>query len=665
MNVRVGCATISSPNGNLLFYTDGATIWNQSHNVMANGSGLLGNTLGVLPGYCAQPALIVKQPGSNNIYYVFTNGTYTAATGLRYSVVDMSLAAGMGSVTTKNILLNNPNTEKLTSVKHCNGQDVWIVSHDWNSNNFRSYLLSSSGISTPVITPLGTVHTYSDNIWVFRGCMKASPNGKKLGIAIENADNNPTNGFELYDFDNTTGVVSNSLQLTNATDAYACEFSADGTKFYGLSYHRFTVNTNNYKTLHQWNLCNSNNTQILASHYIDTVLLNDGYLQLAPDHKIYFGNLISNFLPNVNHSLSVINYPNLPAQTSGYSLSAISIGYDTSDAGLPNFVTSYFRQAQNFTHNYSLTGNCLTATFAAVPCPYASQPVQQVHWFFGDPASGNNNVSTLQNPTHIYPAPGNYSAQCIIQYNCYTDTLKQIITINNFAPPLQIAGNQSLCIGQSLSLTASGASSYTWSNGSNNPVLVLSPSVSTIYTVSALGSPSNYICPSTQSVAITVNPLPTVTASADRTLICNGESLHLSAQGANNYTWFPINFTGPTVYPSPTISTTYTVNGADNNGCEANSNIRVIVSYCANVGSEMYNDPSLIFYPNPSNGHLTIKVIGKQKVELLTLQGTIVYETTIENESCILNLEEFVNQFLILKSTTESGSKYYRLSVSK
>ncbi len=664
MNVRVGCASISSPNGNLLFYTDGSTLWNQNHIVMANGSGLLGNTLGVFPGYCAQPALIVKQPGNNNIYYVFTNGTYTAATGLRYSVVDMSLAAGMGSVTIKNILLNNPNTEKLTAVKHCNGQDIWVVSHDWNSNNFRSYLLTSGGISTPVITPLGSVHTYSDNIWVFRGCMKASPNGKKLGVAIENADNNPTNGFELYDFDNTTGVVSNSLQLTNATDAYSCEFSADGTKFYGLSYHRFTFSNSNYKTLHQWNLCNSNNTQILASHYIDTIVLNDGYLQLAPDHKIYLGSLIG-IVGAGNHSLSVINNPNMPTQSSGYSVAAVSIGNDTSDIGLPNFITSYFRQAKTFSYQYSIPGTCLTASFAAVPCPYASPPVQQVKWTFGDPASAMNNTSTLLNPTHIYPSPGNYSVQCIIQYNCYTDTLKQVITINNLAPPLQISGNTSICIGQSINLTAIGASSYTWSNGTNNPVLVLSPSVNTIYTVSALGSSGNFICPSTQTIAITVNQLPTVTANADRTLICNGESVHLSAQGANNYTWFPINLSGIAVNPSPTISTTYTINGQNNFGCEATSSVKVIVSYCANIDSENINNPSLIYYPNPSNGHLTIKVNGKHKVELITLQGTIVYEATVENESRILNLEEFVNQFLILKSTTESGSKYYRLSVSK
>src|SRR4051812_30120749 len=61
-----GCASISTSTGNLLFYTDGMTIWNQSHSVMANGSGLSGGNT------ATQSSIIVKQPGSSILYYVFT-----------------------------------------------------------------------------------------------------------------------------------------------------------------------------------------------------------------------------------------------------------------------------------------------------------------------------------------------------------------------------------------------------------------------------------------------------------------------------------------------------------------------------------------------------------------------------------------------------------------
>src|ERR1043165_4820096 len=59
-----GCATISDHFGNLLFYTDGSTVWNASHAVMANGSGLFGNSS------TTQAALIVRQPGSQTIFHI-------------------------------------------------------------------------------------------------------------------------------------------------------------------------------------------------------------------------------------------------------------------------------------------------------------------------------------------------------------------------------------------------------------------------------------------------------------------------------------------------------------------------------------------------------------------------------------------------------------------
>jgi hypothetical protein len=66
MNSSAGCASIADSTGNLLFYTKGDTIWNRLHQVMANGTGLFGNS-----GF-TQSSIILKQPGSNSLYYVFT-----------------------------------------------------------------------------------------------------------------------------------------------------------------------------------------------------------------------------------------------------------------------------------------------------------------------------------------------------------------------------------------------------------------------------------------------------------------------------------------------------------------------------------------------------------------------------------------------------------------
>ena len=83
-----GCSSISDVAGNLLFYTDGITVWNQQHQIMPNGTGLLGASS------CTQAALIVPQPGSTTLYYLFTNDEYGGPNGFCYSIVDMSLQGG-------------------------------------------------------------------------------------------------------------------------------------------------------------------------------------------------------------------------------------------------------------------------------------------------------------------------------------------------------------------------------------------------------------------------------------------------------------------------------------------------------------------------------------------------------------------------------------------
>jgi len=168
MNAIEGCAAIADPAGNLLFYTDGSTIYNQSHLAMSNGSGLLGFSSS------SQSAVIVKQPGNGNIYFVFTEGAF--GNGTCYSTVDMSLSAGQGSVTSKNIVLQASSSEKLSSVRHCNGIDVWVMSHDYTGNTFRAYLVTAAGVNpTAVISTVGTSYGLADYI----GILKFSPNGRK------------------------------------------------------------------------------------------------------------------------------------------------------------------------------------------------------------------------------------------------------------------------------------------------------------------------------------------------------------------------------------------------------------------------------------------------------------------------------------------------------
>lgn len=114
-----GVATMSDDNGNLLFYTNGITIFNRLHQIMENGSGLTSNSSNT------QSAFIIPYPGNINKYYVFTPGPYV------YCIVDMTLDNGNGAViaTEKNILLTNNNSEKIAGLLALNQTDIWVITY--------------------------------------------------------------------------------------------------------------------------------------------------------------------------------------------------------------------------------------------------------------------------------------------------------------------------------------------------------------------------------------------------------------------------------------------------------------------------------------------------------------------------------------------------------
>lgn len=119
-----------------------------------------------------------------------------------------------------------------------------------------------------------------------------------------------------------------------------------------------------------------------------------------------------------------------------------------------------------------------------------------------------------------------------------------------------------ICAGGSASLTASGATTYSWSTGGTSSSINVTPSVTATYTVDG----TNACGTDTKTVSVNVNSLPTVNAVSTSSAVCAGTSATLTASGANTYTWTSVG-TGSTIVVTPTAATTYTVDGTDANGC--------------------------------------------------------------------------------------------------
>ncbi len=323
-----GCASVSDANGDLLFYTNGVTVYNKLNQVMMNGTGLMGHQSST------HSALIVPNPGNTNRHFIFTAdaGAYENPPndGLRYSVVDMTMDNGNGAIITsnKNILLMDSCTEKIAATIHANGTDYWVVTHRWMSNAFYAYRVSASGISAPVISSTGSVHTGNDDNTI--GQMKFNPQGNKLALAVY------LDGFyELFDFDKNTGTIFNPIQLTIPTNisCYGVEFSPSGNMLY--------VTTAFFGDVYQFDISSGNAQQIQASMtQVGMSAVTNGSFQLAMDGKIYLAH--DNPITQGHAYLSVIENPDAAGLACNFSYNDFYLGNSKSLLGLPSFPSNYF-----------------------------------------------------------------------------------------------------------------------------------------------------------------------------------------------------------------------------------------------------------------------------------------------------------------------------------
>jgi gliding motility-associated-like protein len=525
-----GTASVADGSGNLLFYTSGDTIWNSAHQVMVNGTGLLGtNTSG-------QAALIIKQPGNLNIYFIFTTDGQANPGGLCYTTVDMNLATGMGAVTAKNVQLITPTTEKLTATRHCNGVDVWVLSHDMYSATFRAYLVTSAGVNpTPTLTAIGPVHTYPayGPGGGSQGSMKLSPNGRKLALGIPDQ-----NTFELYDFDNSNGSVSNQVVLTtNYSQAARVEFSPDNTKLYGTGFYPGL-------TFYQWDVCAGSAANIISSTYTFTMPTNTLGVagpQLGPDGKIYL------VRGSMQTHLGVIQNPN----ASGAAMNYVDVGQPIAP-GFVAFVLPNFMSASlsipvilpAFTHTVNPALTCLTASFTSSSqqpsaCISPGYSIIGQLWNFGDPGSGAANTSTLTNPAHVFSSPGTYSVQLILYNACRSDTVRQLVAVGTqslftFSQPASCysAGSATAII-----INGTGPFSYTWTPSVQNGSVAINLGAGN-YSVTATGVGG---CRYSGTVAIVFQNVLSGTISVTSPA-CAGQSngsasVSLTGAGIFNYTW--------------------------------------------------------------------------------------------------------------------------------
>jgi hypothetical protein len=224
------------------------------------------------------------------------------------------------------------------------------------------------------------------------------------------------------------------------------------------------------------------------------------------------------------------------------------------------------------------------------------------------------------------------------------------VTVNAVPTVTASASSTSVCAGTSATLTAGGATNYTWTAGGNASTEVVTPGASSVYTVT--GETSG--CSNTATVSVDVTPIPTVMATASSTLVCSnfGESSVLTASTtATTYSWSNGDATMSTTV-TPTSGTTYTLTVTEA-GCSASTTIFIDAQICMAVNNLSALDNSISIYPNPTNGIVNIAIStelsGTTSVEIYDAIGKLVISEKLSKDVTTVNTSKLEDGMYMYK----------------
>ncbi len=415
-----GGASVSDSRGNLLFYTDGSTVFNRSNVPMPSG-------VGIVPfatRSTTQSSLIVPFIGDTSKYYIFSleNQLLTPYRfcHLAYSEVDMTLDGRMGDIIPgrSGIALADEMSEKLIAIAG-NDCNVWVIAHKKDSTLFYVYEVTASGVSAPTVYNVGSFPGYGN---YSNGVMKCSHDRTKIFVACVPFGSSFVGGGELCDFDPATGAVSNAQVIASDGGIYGAEFSPDNSKLYIC---RITT-----PSIIQYDLSLPSLPAIIASGTVLSGTIGfSGDAKLGPDGRIYvIGSHSSTYI-------GTISSPNLAGLACGFRHDGLALSSGSSPSlGLPNTVWTT-------PANVPITGPdkiCSGATNT-----YAASAGG------GTWTSNNPGVATINPTTGI--VAGIAAGIAVITYaqgtTCYVT--KQI-TVN--AAPTDITGPSQICIDETATL---------------------------------------------------------------------------------------------------------------------------------------------------------------------------------------------------------------------
>lgn len=355
---RHGCTTIGDTNGDLLFYAGGSGtnhIPNNNPNelkIFRKDNGQISNFTGVIsPGQVFTLQNILPLDLENRLY-AFLHMEWEAGGRhmlLYKSEIDKLGDGGMGEFTlNKRILINQTSDTLLQAmipVRHANGRDWWIISHQWGNDTFFVVLIDVNNNTTILRQKIGTIQsiegqTFNGGNW---GFYQYDSNSDKLIIT------NAERLFEIYDFDRCTGTLSNPENVlppipnvfVNGESFYYNSLSPSGQYLYVVTFNFLdTIFRISQFDLYANDIFASRNNIYNCKATTGAEI---GQISLAADNKIYVvcwpdtTDTTNINLPS-RYYLSVIEKPDLPYPACNFIPRGLWLNGRMVHSGLPDYI---------------------------------------------------------------------------------------------------------------------------------------------------------------------------------------------------------------------------------------------------------------------------------------------------------------------------------------
>jgi hypothetical protein len=435
--IEGGAAAADPVTGRFLFYSNGLTCWNASHQPMPNGSNLMGNGTG----NCAFPCLSTRQGvcivpvvGSPKQYYLFslmgiTNApTSYAAGSLFYSVVDMRLDNGKGDIVPgkKNLVLSSDSLSECMIAIPGNNCDIWLLTHEMERHRFRAYHITAAGIDpNPVISTVVSSIAGKESFTISE--LSVSPDRSKIVLTSQTVDNTlprTASGVLIAQFDPNTGIVSNGFNLMH-TNQYqnfypgSASFSPNGSILYVSAASNLTQQK---YTIYQFDVSNYDSATIVSSVLpLDTLRRGTPVVFKLYNDKVYVSEFDQALSP-----LHCINQPNVRGK--GYNL----------DTGIVHFLPGTFATLTLGNHVLQSPASETISEYKhdVFLCQGGSLTLTPGRIFPGGKYLWDDNS---QSPTRTVTKPGSYQV-AYSENGC--DATKEIFTVHETSvqPMISVEG---------------------------------------------------------------------------------------------------------------------------------------------------------------------------------------------------------------------------------